>query len=103
MNSNAVAADQLRLFIERIERLEEEKKGLLDDITLPGVEPGNPNFGAAIGQVRTNEIAFGGGLWKMREYHLKPTGAGINAFRLRLDPLDQTPDDSLNLTGVLDA
>lgn len=27
-----VAADQLRLFIERIERLEEEKKGMSDDI-----------------------------------------------------------------------
>lgn len=27
-----VAADQLRLFIERIERLEEEKKGIQDDI-----------------------------------------------------------------------
>jgi uncharacterized protein (UPF0335 family) len=27
-----VAAEQLRLFIERIERLEEEKKGIADDI-----------------------------------------------------------------------
>jgi len=27
-----VAADQLRLFIERIERLEEEKKGVSDDL-----------------------------------------------------------------------
>jgi uncharacterized protein (UPF0335 family) len=32
-NSGAtVAADQLRLFLERIERLEEEKKGISDDI-----------------------------------------------------------------------
>lgn len=30
--SDIVAADQLRLFIERIERLEEEKKGTADDI-----------------------------------------------------------------------
>lgn len=30
--SENVAADQLRLFIERIERLEEEKKGMSDDI-----------------------------------------------------------------------
>jgi uncharacterized protein (UPF0335 family) len=30
--SDTVAADQLRLFIERIERLEEEKKGMQDDI-----------------------------------------------------------------------
>lgn len=27
-----VAADQLRLFLERVERLEEEKKGIGDDI-----------------------------------------------------------------------
>lgn len=31
-HSPGVAADQLRLFIERIERLEEEKKALSDDI-----------------------------------------------------------------------
>jgi uncharacterized protein (UPF0335 family) len=30
--SDTIAADQLRLFIERIERLEEEKKGMADDI-----------------------------------------------------------------------
>ena len=29
---NMTSADQLRLFIERIERLEEEKKGISDDI-----------------------------------------------------------------------
>lgn len=32
MQSENVAADQLRLFIERIERLEEEKKGMMEDI-----------------------------------------------------------------------
>jgi uncharacterized protein (UPF0335 family) len=32
MAEGTVAADQLRLFIERIERLEEEKKGTRDDI-----------------------------------------------------------------------
>jgi uncharacterized protein (UPF0335 family) len=30
--SENVSAEQLRLFIERIERLEEEKKGIADDI-----------------------------------------------------------------------
>lgn len=30
--SNVIAADQLRLLIERVERLEEEKKGLMDNI-----------------------------------------------------------------------
>jgi uncharacterized protein (UPF0335 family) len=29
---NSVAADQLRLFIERVERLAEERKGIGDDI-----------------------------------------------------------------------
>ncbi len=32
MSDGNVAADELRLFIERIERLEEEKKGFADDI-----------------------------------------------------------------------
>ena len=32
MADGTVAADQLRLFVERIERLEEEKKGIADDI-----------------------------------------------------------------------
>ena len=32
MSEGNVASDQLRLFIERIERLEEEKKGINDDI-----------------------------------------------------------------------
>ena len=32
MAEGNVAADQLRLFIERIERLEEEKKGIADDV-----------------------------------------------------------------------
>lgn len=32
MSEGNVAAEQLRLFVERIERLEEEKKGLQDDI-----------------------------------------------------------------------
>lgn len=30
--SDVIAAEQLRLLIERIERLEEEKKGIADDI-----------------------------------------------------------------------
>ncbi len=32
MSEVAVSDDQLRLFLERIERLEEEKKGISDDI-----------------------------------------------------------------------
>lgn len=29
---NSVAADQLRLFVERVERLEEERRGIGDDV-----------------------------------------------------------------------
>ncbi len=32
MSTENVSAEQLRLFIERIERLEEDKKGVADDI-----------------------------------------------------------------------
>ena len=32
MSDSIVAADELRLLIERVERLEEEKKGISDDI-----------------------------------------------------------------------
>lgn len=32
MSSNTVSAAQLRSFIERVERLEEEKKGIAEDI-----------------------------------------------------------------------
>jgi uncharacterized protein (UPF0335 family) len=32
MSQGTIAADQLRLFIERIERLEEEKGGIAEDI-----------------------------------------------------------------------
>ena len=32
MSEGTIAADELRLLIERIERLEEEKKGVADDI-----------------------------------------------------------------------
>lgn len=31
-SSDPVAADQLRLFLERVERLEEEKQGIMDDV-----------------------------------------------------------------------
>lgn len=31
-NSGAIAADEIRLLLERVERLQEEKKGITDDI-----------------------------------------------------------------------
>ncbi|AKT43774.1 hypothetical protein [Chondromyces crocatus] len=76
---------------------------ILHDITSPGVEPGNPNFGSAIGQVRTNEIDFGGGPWKLREHTLQDVGLGPNDSALAVHTLALTPDDGFNLTPALDA
>lgn len=76
---------------------------ILDDITRVGAIAGNPNLGSAIGQVRTNEVAFGAGPWKMREFHLTNVGAGVNAERLRAQATAQTPDDSLNVSPGLNA
>jgi uncharacterized protein (UPF0335 family) len=41
-----ISAEQLRLFIERIERLEEEKKGLADDIKDVYLEAKSTGFDA---------------------------------------------------------
>ena len=48
MSDGNVAADQLRLFIERIERLEEEKKALSDDIKDVYAEAKGNGFDAKI-------------------------------------------------------
>ncbi len=45
---NSVAADQLRLFIERIERLEEEKTGIADDIKDVYLEAKSQGYDAKI-------------------------------------------------------
>ncbi|MCA1955436.1 DUF2312 domain-containing protein [Zymomonas sp.] len=44
--SENIAADQLRLFVERIERLEEEKKGMADDIRDVYLEAKSQGFDA---------------------------------------------------------
>ena len=60
MNEN-VSAEQLRLFIERIETLEEEKKGIADDIKDVYAEAKGPGFDAktmkAIVRLRKMEAA----------------------------------------------
>jgi hypothetical protein len=75
---------------------------LLDDITAVGAIPGNPNFGSAIGQVRTNEVAFDkGGTWKLRETRLLK--GPINGMLLLTDTTAETPDDSMNQSPPLDS
>jgi hypothetical protein len=78
-------------------------EGILDDVTAVGALPGGPNLGTSIGQVRSNEIDFGGGPWKLREAQLRP-GSGIPGGDLLLATTTaETPDDSMNLSGPLDA
>lgn len=77
-------------------------QALLTDITSPGVMPGGPNFGNAIGQVRTNELSFGG-IWALREARLQNTGAGPNAMPLMFTTTAETPDDTQNASVPLDA
>ena len=48
MSNGNIAADQLRLFIERIERLVEEKKGIADDIKDVFSEAKSQGFDAKI-------------------------------------------------------
>lgn len=48
MSNGNIAGDQLRLLIERIERLEEEKKGISDDIKDVYLEGKATGYDAAI-------------------------------------------------------
>ena len=73
---------------------------ITDAFVNAGVEPGNPNLGSAIGQVRTNEIAFGSP-WELREFTLQ--GANPNAMLLTPSTTAGTPDDSFNQSPALDA
>lgn len=78
-------------------------EGILNDVTAVGAWPGGPNLGTAIGQVRTNEIDFAGGPWKLRETRLIP-GSGVpNGDLLLATTTAETPDDSMNLSPPLDA
>lgn len=78
-------------------------ESLLNDITAVGAWPGGANLGTAIGQVRTNEIDFGGGAWKLREARLQNMGGGPSAMLLQATTTAEAPDDSMNLTASLDS
>jgi hypothetical protein len=75
---------------------------ITDEFTMRFAEPGNPNQGSSIGQVRTNEIQYGPG-WKLREYTLQDAGLGPDQFRLLPTTTKQTPRDNLNGSAQLDA
>lgn len=78
-------------------------EGILDDVTAVGAWPGGPNLGTSIGQVRSNEIAFGGGPWKLREARLAPGSGPPGADLLLATTTAETPDDSLNMSPPLDS
>ena len=78
-------------------------EGILNDITAVGALPTGPNLGTSLGQVRTNEIDFGGFPWKLRETRLQNTGGGPTAMLLLADTTAEAPDDSMNQSPPLDA
>jgi hypothetical protein len=76
-------------------------QAITDLFASAGAQPGNPNGGSAIRQVRTNEIAFGP-VWEWREQRLTVVpGGGSGNERLRPDTVKQTPANSTNNTPPL--
>jgi hypothetical protein len=66
-------------------------QNITDLITGLNAQPGNPNNGSSIGQIRTNEISFdpGSGAWEMRQFNLTPCGP--SGCQLAQSLLPQTP------------
>ncbi|MES1996950.1 MAG: DUF2312 domain-containing protein [Pseudomonadota bacterium] len=72
--SDVIAADQLRLLIERIERLEEEKKGIADDIKDVYGEAKSTGF-----DVKTMRVIIR--LRKMEKHHRDEAEAMIETYK----------------------
>jgi uncharacterized protein (UPF0335 family) len=72
--SDTVSAEQLRLFIERIERLEEEKKGIADDIKDVYAESKSTGF-----DVKTMRHIVR--LRKMEKHHRDEADALLETYR----------------------
>ncbi|WP_066800372.1 DUF2312 domain-containing protein [Sphingomonas soli] len=72
--SDSVSAEQLRLFIERIERLEEEKKGIADDIKDVYAEAKSTGF-----DVKTMRTIVR--LRKMEKHHRDEADALLETYR----------------------
>jgi uncharacterized protein (UPF0335 family) len=71
---NSISAEQLRLFIERIERLEEEKKGIADDIKDVYSEAKSTGFDAKTMRVIVR-------LRKMEKHHRDEADALLETYR----------------------
>src|SRR4029453_15432632 len=77
MAEGTVAADQLRLFIERIERLEEEKKGIADDVRDVYSEAKANGYDPKIMRMIVR-------LRKMETHTRQEQDAGLETYRQRL-------------------
>lgn len=75
--TDLVNAEQLRLFIERIERLEEEKRGLQDDIKDVYAEAKGTGFDAKI----MRQVVR---LRKMERHQLQEQDALLETYRTAL-------------------
>ena len=72
--SDSISAEQLRLFIERIERLEEEKKGIADDIKDVYAESKSTGFDAKTMRSIVK-------LRKMEKHHRDEADALLETYR----------------------
>jgi len=75
--SDNISAEQLRLFIERIERLEEEKKGIADDIKDVYAEAKSTGF-----DVKTMRSIVK--LRKMEKHHRDEAEALLDVYKTAL-------------------
>jgi uncharacterized protein (UPF0335 family) len=75
--SDSISAEQLRLFIERVERLEEEKKGIADDIKDVYAEAKSTGF-----DVKTMRAIVK--LRKMEKHHRDEADALLETYRQAL-------------------
>lgn len=84
VDSDSVAQDQLRAFIERIERMEEEKQAIADDIKEVYAEAKSNGFDVKI----LRQVIR---LRKMDKAALQEQDALLELYR---DALDMTPDNA---------
>ena len=75
--SDNISAEQLRLFIERIERLEEEKKSFADDIRDVYAEAKSTGFDAKTMRTIVR-------LRKMEKHHRDEADALLETYRVAL-------------------
>jgi uncharacterized protein (UPF0335 family) len=75
--SDSISAEQLRLFIERIERLEEEKKGIADDIKDVYAEAKSTGFDAKTMRAIVK-------LRKMEKHHRDEAEALLDTYKAAL-------------------